>query len=69
MKHGSPRLVEPLLERVMEAEAGADLRPMRTFISTLRRNLSYDADNPTYIFTKRRDGYWMPKGTTPGPED
>ena len=54
---------ERLLERVWEAEAGADLRPMRTVISTLRRNMGDDADNPTYIFTEPRVGYRMPKGT------
>ena len=53
---------ELLLERVWEAEAGADLRPMRTVISTLRRNMGDDADNPTYIFTEPRVGYRMPKG-------
>ena len=51
-----------LLERVWEAEAGADLRPMRTVISTLRRNMGDDADNPAYIFTEPRVGYRMPKG-------
>ena len=60
---------EHLLERVWEAEAGADLRPMRTVISTLRRNMGDNADNPTYIFTEPRVGYRMPKGTTPGPGD
>ena len=60
---------EHLLERVWEAEAGADLRPMRTVISTLRRSMGDDADNPTYIFTEPRVGYRMPKGAAPGPGD
>ena len=34
---------------------------MRTVISTLRRNLSDDADKPTYIFTEPSGGYRMPK--------
>ena len=33
-----------------------DLRPMRTVISTLRRKLCDNADNPTYIFTEPRIG-------------
>ena len=52
---------ENLLERVWGAEADADVRPIRTVISTLRRNLGDDADNPTYIFTEPRVGYRMPK--------
>ena len=30
--------------------------------------LGDDADEPAYIFTKRRAGYWMEKGETPGRE-
>ena len=30
----------------------------------LRRNVSDNVDNPTYIFTKRRVGYRMPEGET-----
>ena len=35
---------------------------MRTVVSTLRRKLRDDADNPTYIFTEPRVGYRMPRG-------
>ena len=40
------------------------MRPMRTIVSKLRRKLGDDADNPIYIFTEPRVGYWMPKGET-----
>ena len=40
----------------------ADFRPTRTDVSSLRRKLGDDADNPTYIFTEPRVGYRMPKG-------
>ena len=53
---------EHLLRRVWGAEKDADLRPMRTVISTLRRRLGDDADNPTYIFTEPRVGYRMARG-------
>ena len=57
---------EHLLRRVWGAEKDADLRPMRTVISTLRRRLGDDADNPTYIFTEPRVGYRMARGQGPG---
>ena len=53
---------ELLLRRVWRVESDADLRPMRTAISSLRRKLGDDAENPTYIFTQLRAGYWMPEG-------
>ena len=40
----------------------ADVRPMRTAISSLRRKLGEDAENPAYIVAKLRVGYRMPKG-------
>ena len=55
---------EHLLQRVWGAEPDADVRPMRTVISTLRRRLGDDSDNPTYIFTEPRVGYRMPRGQT-----
>ena len=55
---------EHLLQRVWGAEADADIRPMRTVISTLRRRLGDDSENPTYIFTEPRVGYRMAKGET-----
>ena len=42
--------------------ADADVRPMRTAISSLRRKLGDKAENPTNIFTQLRVGYRMPKG-------
>ena len=57
---------EHLLRRIWRLEANADVRPMRTAISSLRRKLGDDAENPTYIFTQLRVGYRMPKGETPG---
>ena len=53
---------EHLLRRVWGSDGDGDVRPMRTAISTIRSKLGDDADNPTYIFTKLRVGYSMPKG-------
>ena len=35
---------------------------VRATVRRLRPNLREDADNPVYISTKRRVGYWMEKG-------
>ena len=56
---------EHLLRRVWGSDGDADVRPMRTAISAIRAKLRDDADNPTYIFTKLRVGYSMPKADTP----
>ena len=53
---------EHLLRRVWGLEAGADVRPMRTTISSIRRKLGDDSENPAYIFTEIRVGYRMAKG-------
>ena len=53
---------ERLLRRVWGAERAGDLRPMRTIVSSIRRKLDDDADNPTYIFTEPRIGYRMARG-------
>ena len=53
---------EHLLRRVWGLDYDADLRPMRTVISSLRRKLGDDAENPNYIFTELRVGYRMPRG-------
>ena len=53
---------EHLLRRVWRLDSDADVRPMRTAISSLRRKLGDDAEHPTYIFTQLRVGYRMPKG-------
>ena len=57
---------EHLLKRIWGAKSDGDVRPMRTVVSSLRRKLGDDADNPTYIFTEPRVGYRMPKGEEPG---
>ena len=56
---------EHLLQRVWGEETNSDVRAMRTIVSSLRRKLGDDADNPTYIFTEPRVGYRMPKGEMP----
>ena len=63
---------ETLLRRVWGLDADADIRPMRTTLSSIRRKLDDDAHNPTYIITERRIGYRMPRGnkhqvSRPGP--
>ena len=52
---------EHLLRRVWGSDGDADVRPMRTAISSIRGKLGDDADNPTYIFTELRVGYRMPR--------
>ena len=59
---------EHLLERVWGEKGAADVRPMRTIVSKLRRKLGDAADSPTYIFTEPRVGYWMPRGEAGGGE-
>ena len=53
---------EHLLRRVWGTDGDADVRPMRTSVSAIRRKLGDDAENPTYIFTELRVGYRMPLG-------
>ena len=53
---------EHLLRRVWDTDGDADVRPMRTSVSAIRRKLGDAADNPTYIFTELRVGYRMPLG-------
>ena len=52
---------EQLLRRIWGSDGHGDVRPMRTIISAIRRQLGDDAVNPTYIFTESRVGYRMPK--------
>ncbi len=52
---------EHLLRRVWGTDGDADVRPMRTAVSSIRRRLEDDAEDPTYIFTELRVGYRMPK--------
>ena len=53
---------EYLMQRVWREKGNGDVRPMRTVVSSLRRKLGDDADNPVYIFTEPRVGYRMPRG-------
>ncbi len=64
--HRSGRVLtyEHLLRRLWGTRNGGDLRPMRTIVKSLRRKLGDDANNPTYIFTDPRSGYWMAKSAT-----
>ena len=55
---------EYLLKKIWGVEGYGDLRPMRTVMSTLRRRLGDDADNPIYIFTEPRVGYRMAMADT-----
>ncbi len=61
---------EHLMQRVWRERNNGDVRPMRTVVSSLRRKLGDDADNPVYIFTEPRVGYRMPRGegVEPGTE-
>ena len=56
---------EQLLRRVWDSHGDADVRPIRTAVSAIRRKLGDDANNPIYIFTEPRVGYKMPKADTP----
>ena len=56
---------ERLLRRVWGLDRDADVRPMRTAVSSLRRKLGDDAESPTYVFTELRVGYRMPNPDTP----
>ena len=51
-----------LQERVWGRRGHGDLRPMRSAVTSLRRKLGDDADNPAYLFTEPRVGYRMENG-------
>ena len=53
---------EQILERVWGKKADDDVRPIRVMMSKVRRKLGDDADNPSYVFTEPRVGYWVPAG-------
>ncbi len=56
---------EHLLRRVWGSERDGDVRPIRTAISSIRRKLGDDANNPVYIITEVRVGYKMPRADSP----
>ena len=53
---------EQLLRRIWGNDNSGRSGPVRAIVKRLRRKLGDDAGDPTYIFTKRRVGYWMEKG-------
>ena len=53
---------EQLLRRVWGQDATGGSGPVRAIVKRLRRKLGDDAADPTYIFNKRRVGYWMEQG-------
>ena len=55
---------EQLLRQVWGHDKSGGSGPVRTIVKRLRRKLGDHADNPTYIFTKRRVGYWMAPAET-----
>ena len=53
---------EQLLRRVWGQDNSGGSGPVRTYVKRLRQKLGDDPNDPAYIFTKRRVGYWMEKG-------
>ena len=53
---------EQLLRRVWRHDLSGGSGPVRTYVKRLRRKLGDDPGDPTYIFTRRRVGYWMEPG-------
>ena len=66
---GSVLTYAQLLRRVWGEDQDADVRPIRTVISTLRHRLGEDSANPRYIFTEPRVGYRMARAETPEQTD
>ncbi len=66
---GRVLIYEHLLRRVWRVQADADLSPMRTAISSLRRKLGDHGRDPTHIFTELRVGYRMPRGEAQGRDE
>ena len=56
---------EQLLRWVWGQDSSGDSGPVRAIVRRLRRKLGDNAETPTYIFNKRRVGYWMEKGVQP----
>ena len=57
---------QQLMARVWGVGRSGDTGLLRTIVRRLRAKLDDDADNPRYIFTVPRVGYWMPNATAPG---
>ncbi len=55
---------EQLRRRVWGQDDSGGSGPVRAVVRRLRRKLGDDAEQPTYIFNKRRVGYWMEKEET-----
>ena len=53
---------EQLLRRVWGQDNSRDSGPVRAIVRRLRHKLGDYADDPTYIFNRRRVSYWMDKG-------
>ena len=53
---------DQLPRRVRGQDQSTGSGRVRATVRRLRPNLREDADNPVYISTKRRVGYWMEKG-------
>ena len=51
-----------LLERVWGQDNSGGPGPVCTYVRWLRRKLGDDPDNSSYIFARRRVGYWMERG-------
>lgn len=50
---------EQLVRRIWGHHRSRDSAPVRVIVMRLRNKLGDDAENPTYIFTRRRIGYWI----------
>ena len=59
---------EQLFRRVWGREdSSGGSGPVRAIVRRLRRKLGDDAENPVYIFNRRRFGYWMEREDSPEP--
>ena len=57
---------QQLLRNVWGGDENGDLRPIRTVISSIRRKLADNAEDPDYIQTENRVGYSMPRTDASG---
>ena len=60
---------EQLLRRLWGQNNLGGPAPVPAIVKRLHRKLGAAADNPTYIFTKRRAGYWMERAEEPEREE